>query len=180
MLEWTRFSGLLVRTNQGLWGNVRQTAPGGPSLEASEPGSRCLWWRRLGSKMTPWNSVRRYFPAPEWRHHTSGRHTVADWTWLIVWFFQSAVVKFNDRRPVAEQINQLYFAVFQWRDPYIQQNKMVSFPGCLVSSCQSCKAGFLLPNRSWRLIPGAPSPFCLGFSWLCSRLLILPNSPFSG
>lgn len=97
----------------------------------------------------------------------------------LVWFFQSAVVKFNDRRPVAEQINQLYFAVFQWRDPYIQQNKMVSFPGPLVS-CQSCKAGFLLPNRSWRLIPGAPSPFCLGFSWLCSRLLILPNSPFSG
>eukprot|EP00066_Takifugu_rubripes_P028869 XP_011618135.1 PREDICTED: transmembrane protein 206 [Takifugu rubripes] len=38
---------------------------------------------------------------------------------------ESAVVKFNDRRPAAEQINQLYFAVFQWRDPYIQQNKMI-------------------------------------------------------
>lgn len=54
-------------------------------------------------------------------------------------------------------------------------------PPCLIfSSYQSCKAGFLLLNRSWRLIPGAPSPFCLAFSWLCSRLLILPNSPFSG
>lgn len=41
--------------------------------------------------------------------------------------FQTAVVKFNDRRPLPEQINQLYFAVFQWRDPYIQQNKMVEF-----------------------------------------------------
>lgn len=36
------------------------------------------------------------------------------------------MVKFNDRRPPPEQINQLYFAVFQWRDPYIQQNNMVS------------------------------------------------------
>lgn len=52
---------------------------------------------------------------------------------------------------------------------------------CLISSSKkSGKTGFVSPNRSWQLIPGAPSPFCLGFYWLCSRLLILPNSPFSG
>lgn len=48
------------------------------------------------------------------------------------------------------------------------------------SSKKSGKTGFVSPNRSWQLIPGAPSPFCPGFYWLCSRLLILPNSPFSG
>lgn len=40
--------------------------------------------------------------------------------------FQSSVVKYNDRRPTQEQTDELFFIVFQWRDPFIQQVKDVS------------------------------------------------------
>ncbi|KAI4875299.1 hypothetical protein NFI96_022580 [Prochilodus magdalenae] len=36
---------------------------------------------------------------------------------------ESNVVKYNDRRPAHEQTNELFFVVFQWRDPFIQQVK---------------------------------------------------------
>ncbi|XP_036449997.1 proton-activated chloride channel isoform X1 [Colossoma macropomum] len=36
---------------------------------------------------------------------------------------ESNVVKYNDRRPPQEQTNELFFVVFQWRDPFIQQVK---------------------------------------------------------
>ncbi|XP_076155588.1 proton-activated chloride channel [Alosa pseudoharengus] len=36
---------------------------------------------------------------------------------------ESSVVKYNDRRPVSEQTNELFFVVFQWRDPFIQEVK---------------------------------------------------------
>ncbi|XP_034531816.1 proton-activated chloride channel [Notolabrus celidotus] len=38
---------------------------------------------------------------------------------------ESAVVKFNDKRPEPEQTNQLFFAVFEWRDPYMQEIKLI-------------------------------------------------------
>ncbi|CAK6965743.1 proton-activated chloride channel [Scomber scombrus] len=38
---------------------------------------------------------------------------------------ESTVVKFNDKRPEAEQANELYFAVFEWRDPYIQEIRLI-------------------------------------------------------
>lgn len=38
---------------------------------------------------------------------------------------ESAVVKFNDKRPESEQTNQLFFAVFEWRDPYMQEIKLI-------------------------------------------------------
>lgn len=40
-------------------------------------------------------------------------------------FFQSSLVKFNDPRPESESNNQLFFAAFEWRDPYIQEIKLV-------------------------------------------------------
>ncbi|XP_030643091.1 proton-activated chloride channel [Chanos chanos] len=36
---------------------------------------------------------------------------------------ESSVVKYNDRRPQHEQAKELFFVVFQWRDPFIQQVK---------------------------------------------------------
>ncbi|XP_062863615.1 proton-activated chloride channel isoform X2 [Trichomycterus rosablanca] len=36
---------------------------------------------------------------------------------------ESSVVKYNDRRPPEQQKNELFFVVFQWRDPFIQQVK---------------------------------------------------------
>ncbi|XP_066537066.1 proton-activated chloride channel [Hoplias malabaricus] len=36
---------------------------------------------------------------------------------------ESSVVKYNDRRPPPEKTNELFFVVFQWRDPFIQQVK---------------------------------------------------------
>ncbi|XP_072545595.1 proton-activated chloride channel [Salminus brasiliensis] len=36
---------------------------------------------------------------------------------------ESSVVKYNDRRPPQERTNELFFVVFQWRDPFIQQVK---------------------------------------------------------
>lgn len=34
---------------------------------------------------------------------------------------ESSVVKFNDKRPESEKTNQLFFIVFEWRDPFIQE-----------------------------------------------------------
>lgn len=36
---------------------------------------------------------------------------------------ESSVVKYIDKRPPLEQTNELFFIVFQWRDPFIQQVK---------------------------------------------------------
>lgn len=38
---------------------------------------------------------------------------------------ESSVVKFNDKRPQEERTNELFFAVFEWRDPYIQEIKLI-------------------------------------------------------
>ncbi|XP_076002855.1 proton-activated chloride channel [Genypterus blacodes] len=38
---------------------------------------------------------------------------------------ESAVVKFNDRRPELERSNELFFVVFEWRDPFIQEIKVI-------------------------------------------------------
>ncbi|XP_019133380.1 proton-activated chloride channel [Larimichthys crocea] len=38
---------------------------------------------------------------------------------------ESAVVKFNDKRPESERTNQLFFAVFEWRDPYMQEIRLI-------------------------------------------------------
>ncbi|XP_041668000.1 proton-activated chloride channel [Cheilinus undulatus] len=51
---------------------------------------------------------------------TSGRSNEA-----IEFRQESAVVKFNDKRPEPEQTNQLFFVVFEWRDPYMQEIKLI-------------------------------------------------------
>ncbi|KAG7511243.1 hypothetical protein JOB18_044695 [Solea senegalensis] len=38
---------------------------------------------------------------------------------------ESMVVKFNDKRPEPEQSNQLFFAVFEWRDPFMQEIRVI-------------------------------------------------------
>ncbi|KAK2826690.1 hypothetical protein Q5P01_020904 [Channa striata] len=38
---------------------------------------------------------------------------------------ESAVVKFNDKRPDSEKSNELFFAVFEWRDPFIQEIRLI-------------------------------------------------------
>lgn len=38
---------------------------------------------------------------------------------------ESAVVKFNDNRPDEEKGNQLFFAVFEWRDPFQQERRLI-------------------------------------------------------
>ncbi|XP_070776766.1 proton-activated chloride channel [Enoplosus armatus] len=38
---------------------------------------------------------------------------------------ESAVVKFNDKRPESEKTNQLFFAVFEWRDPFMQEIRLI-------------------------------------------------------
>lgn len=38
---------------------------------------------------------------------------------------ESSVVKFNDKRPPQERTNELFFAVFEWRDPFIQEIKLI-------------------------------------------------------
>ncbi|KAL6106030.1 pacc1 [Pungitius sinensis] len=38
---------------------------------------------------------------------------------------ETAVVKFNDKRPEPEKTNQLFFAVFEWRDPYMQEIRLI-------------------------------------------------------
>ncbi|XP_057714586.1 proton-activated chloride channel isoform X3 [Corythoichthys intestinalis] len=37
----------------------------------------------------------------------------------------STVVKFNDKRPEPERSNQLFFVVFEWRDPFIQEIQLI-------------------------------------------------------
>lgn len=39
---------------------------------------------------------------------------------------QSGVVKYNDRRPPEQRTDELFFVVFQWRDPFFQVVKNVS------------------------------------------------------
>ncbi|XP_038666957.1 proton-activated chloride channel isoform X1 [Scyliorhinus canicula] len=34
---------------------------------------------------------------------------------------ESTLVKYNDHRPVSEQTDQLFFVVFEWKDPFIQE-----------------------------------------------------------
>ncbi|XP_034000312.1 proton-activated chloride channel isoform X2 [Trematomus bernacchii] len=38
---------------------------------------------------------------------------------------ESAVVKFNDKRPDSEKNNQLFFAVFEWRDAFMQDIRLI-------------------------------------------------------
>ncbi|XP_073340218.1 proton-activated chloride channel [Pagrus major] len=38
---------------------------------------------------------------------------------------ESTVVTFNDKRPVEEKTNQLFFAAFEWRDPFIQEIRLI-------------------------------------------------------
>lgn len=38
---------------------------------------------------------------------------------------ESAVVKFNDKRPESEKTNQLFFVVFEWRDPFMQEIRLI-------------------------------------------------------
>ncbi|KAG7277092.1 hypothetical protein CRUP_031305 [Coryphaenoides rupestris] len=38
---------------------------------------------------------------------------------------ESGVVKFNDKRPPANRTNELFFVVFEWRDPFIQEIKLI-------------------------------------------------------
>ncbi|XP_039992520.1 proton-activated chloride channel [Xiphias gladius] len=38
---------------------------------------------------------------------------------------ESTVVKFNDKRPELEQSNELFFAVFEWRDPFMQEIRLI-------------------------------------------------------
>lgn len=51
--------------------------------------------------------------------------TLSYWYLINNVILQSSVVKYNDRRPPQEQTNELFFVVFQWRDPFIQQVKDV-------------------------------------------------------
>ncbi|KAJ3613590.1 hypothetical protein NHX12_019836 [Muraenolepis orangiensis] len=38
---------------------------------------------------------------------------------------ESGVVKFNDKRPEGKRNKELFFVVFEWRDPFIQQIKLI-------------------------------------------------------
>ncbi|XP_061552206.1 proton-activated chloride channel isoform X1 [Phycodurus eques] len=38
---------------------------------------------------------------------------------------ESTLVKFNDKRPEPERGNQLFFAVFEWRDPFMQEIRLI-------------------------------------------------------
>nr|XP_057933539.1 proton-activated chloride channel isoform X2 [Doryrhamphus excisus] len=38
---------------------------------------------------------------------------------------ESTVVKFNDKRPASERSTQLFFAVFEWRDPFIKEIRLI-------------------------------------------------------
>lgn len=38
---------------------------------------------------------------------------------------ESGVVKFNDKRPDQERSNQLFFVVFEWRDPFMQEIRLI-------------------------------------------------------
>ncbi|KAG7466501.1 hypothetical protein MATL_G00165550 [Megalops atlanticus] len=45
---------------------------------------------------------------------------------------ESSVVKYNDRRAESERDNQLFFIVFEWRDPFIQEVHDVSCHNCSI------------------------------------------------
>ncbi|XP_076605024.1 proton-activated chloride channel [Chaetodon auriga] len=51
---------------------------------------------------------------------TSGKNSEA-----VEFRQESAVVKFNDKRPESEKSNQLFFAVFEWRDPFLQEIRLI-------------------------------------------------------
>lgn len=51
---------------------------------------------------------------------TSGRSSEA-----VEFRQETAVVKFNDKRPQGQRSTQLFFAVFQWRDPFIQDIRLI-------------------------------------------------------
>ncbi|XP_047202194.1 proton-activated chloride channel [Girardinichthys multiradiatus] len=51
---------------------------------------------------------------------TSGRNNEA-----IEFRQESGVVKFNDKRQESEQTDQLFFVVFEWRDPYMQEIRLI-------------------------------------------------------
>ncbi|XP_038135425.1 proton-activated chloride channel [Cyprinodon tularosa] len=51
---------------------------------------------------------------------TSGRNNEA-----VEFRQESGVVKFNDKRPEQEQTVQLFFVVFEWRDPYMQEIRLI-------------------------------------------------------
>lgn len=51
---------------------------------------------------------------------TSGRNSEA-----VEFRQESGVVKFNDKRPEEEQTDQLFFVVFEWRDRYIQEIRLI-------------------------------------------------------
>ncbi|XP_012737270.2 proton-activated chloride channel [Fundulus heteroclitus] len=51
---------------------------------------------------------------------TSGRNKEA-----VEFRQESGVVKFNDKRPEADQKDQLFFVVFEWRDLYIQEIRLI-------------------------------------------------------
>ncbi|XP_007569546.1 proton-activated chloride channel isoform X1 [Poecilia formosa] len=51
---------------------------------------------------------------------TSGRRSEA-----VEFRQESGVVKFNDKRSESEQTVQLFFVVFEWRDPYIQEIRLI-------------------------------------------------------
>lgn len=65
---------------------------------------------------------------------------------------QTSVVNYNDQRPAAERSAQLFFVVFEWKDPFIQKVQDVSitsgrksgFParGCSDSSLQAVLVSF--------------------------------------
>ncbi|XP_056151417.1 proton-activated chloride channel [Lampris incognitus] len=38
---------------------------------------------------------------------------------------ESGVVKFNDKRPESQQSNQLFFVVFEWRDAFMQEIRLI-------------------------------------------------------
>uniref|UniRef100_A0A3P8VMT5 Proton-activated chloride channel n=1 Tax=Cynoglossus semilaevis TaxID=244447 RepID=A0A3P8VMT5_CYNSE len=38
---------------------------------------------------------------------------------------ESTLVKFNDKRPASEQSDELFFAVFEWRDPFMQEIRLI-------------------------------------------------------
>lgn len=74
---------------------------------------------------------------------------IAHFTVFLCWIFQSAVVKFNDHRPETEKNNQLFFAVFEWRDPYLQEMKLVGslrhfYPPSKCAQCQCVTRVFSL------------------------------------
>ncbi|XP_006013353.1 proton-activated chloride channel [Latimeria chalumnae] len=51
--------------------------------------------------------------------------TEKDGSQSIEFMQESSVVKYNDRRPVLEQKNELFFIVFEWKDSFIQEVRSI-------------------------------------------------------